>query len=202
MPEASRSSCAAPSAQVERTRQHVLRHARDLLTERGASAVTYTELSSRARVTRQTLYRHWPTREALFVELVSEQALLAMPPTDADAAQVVGEFLRRLRAGMDEPVNAAALAALVVHADHDPTSSTALSQTVDAVRAALAAVVAASGGRLSDEDYARMCGPILFHRFFDRRPVSDELIDALVQDWSARQARPSTTPASRPEENR
>lgn len=172
-------------AQVERTRRHVLGHARELLAEQGALAVTYSELSSRARVTRQTLYRHWPTREALFADLVSERAMLSMPGPGEAPEQVVGEFLRRLRDGMDDPANSAVLIALVAHADHDPASSTALARTVDAVRAALAAVVADSGGHLDEQDYARLCGPLIWQRFFARRPVDDDLIDSLVRQWSA-----------------
>jgi AcrR family transcriptional regulator len=175
-------------AQVERTRQHVFAHARELLAEQGASAVTYSALSSRARVTRQTLYRHWPTREALFVELVSERAMLAMPDPADSPEQVVGEFLRRLRDGMDEPANAAVLTVLVAQADRDAASSTALGQAVGAVRAALAAVIAASGGRLDEHDYARLCGPVIWQRFFARRHVSDELIDTLVRQWSVTRA--------------
>lgn len=186
-----------PDAQVERTRQHVFTHARQLLAEQGASAVTYSELSSRARVTRQTLYRHWPTREALFVDLLSERAMLAMPDPGESPEQVVVEFLRRLRDGMDEPANAAVLTALVAHADHDAASSAALGQAVGAVQAALAAVVAASGGQLGEQDYARLCGPVIWQRFFARRPVSDDLIDTLVRSV-VRHPDPSTSPVASP----
>lgn len=171
-------------AQVERTRQHVFTHARELLAERGAAAVTYSALSLQARVTRQTLYRHWPTREALFVDLISERAMLAMPDPGDSPEQVLREFLRRLRDGMDEPANAAVLTVLVAQADSDQASSTALGQAVGAVRAALAAVVAASGGQLGEDDYARLCGPVIWQRFFARRAVSDQLIDGLVRQWS------------------
>lgn len=174
-------------AQVERTRQHVFGHVRELLAEQGAAAVTYSALSSRARVTRQTLYRHWPTREALFVDLVSERAMLAMPEPAERPEQVVGEFLRRLRDGMDEPANAAVLTVLVAQADRDAASNAALGQAVSAVRSAFAAVVAASGGRLDEHDYARLCGPVIWQRFFARRPVSNDLIDSLVSQWSATQ---------------
>ncbi|WP_229899233.1 TetR/AcrR family transcriptional regulator, partial [Streptomyces capoamus] len=52
---------------VRRTRDRVLVVARELLADVGPTALTYSLLAERGKVTRQTLYRHWPTREALLV---------------------------------------------------------------------------------------------------------------------------------------
>ncbi|MGH3626219.1 MAG: TetR/AcrR family transcriptional regulator [Sciscionella sp.] len=173
---------------MERTRDHVLAQARDLLASSGPAAVTYTELAARARVTRQTLYRHWPTREALFIDLVLERALPAVPAATGTPEHVVRTFLRSLRDGMDDPANAAALTALIAQADHDATSRAALSGIVEDVRAAVAAALGSTGSNLDAEDYARLCGPVLFQRFFARQRVSDQFIDHLVASWS--QSRP------------
>lgn len=169
---------------VERTRAHVLGHARKLLSADGPGAVTYSELAKRARVTRQTLYRHWPTREALFADLVLERALQALPDGSGPPEQIVGEFLRNLRAGMSDPSNATALTVLIAHADHDPTSDTVLNGLIIDRRAALNHLLEPSGVIIDADQYARLCGPVLFRRFFAREPVTDRFIDRLVTAWS------------------
>lgn len=146
--------------------------------------MTYSDLAARARVTRQTLYRHWPTREALFVDLALDGAASGMPDGSGPPEAVVADFLRGMRAGMDNPSNAAPLTALIAQADHDPTSHNALMEIVADVRAALNNVLEPSGVMLDAEQYARLCGPVLFQRFFAREPVSDQLIEQLVRDWS------------------
>ena len=169
---------------VERTRAHVRDHARRLLADEGPGAVTYSELASRARVTRQTLYRHWPTREALFVDLVLEQSLHGLPDTSGTAGQMVGTFLRRLRDDMDSRAHAGPLVALMAQADHEPASRSALEGVVISVCGALNDLLEPTGRRVTPEDYARLCGPVIFQRFIARVPVTDRFIDTLVATWS------------------
>src|SRR5215469_3766015 len=57
---------------VRRTRDRILAAARDLLADSGPAGLTYSLLAERAGVTRQTLYRHWPSRAALLVDLILE----------------------------------------------------------------------------------------------------------------------------------
>ena len=57
---------------VRRTRGRILAVARELLPQTGTAGLTYSRLAAQAEVTRQTLYRHWPTRAALLVDLILE----------------------------------------------------------------------------------------------------------------------------------
>jgi AcrR family transcriptional regulator len=172
-------AAAVPDPRVERTRAHVLAHARELLAEGCPAAVTYTELAARARVTRQTLYRHWPTRAQLFIDLALEAALPELPEP-GPPQELLALFLRRLRDGMDDAADAGVLTALIAQADHDPTSASAsaLQHIVTQVRTTLAGRL--DGHPIDAEDYAKLAGPVLFQRFFAREPVSDEFIDELV----------------------
>lgn len=175
-----------PDPRVERTRAHVLSHARKLFAAGGSDAVTYSELAAQARVTRQTLYRHWPTREALFVDLVLEQSMKGLPEGSGNPERIVGRFLRRLRDDMDDPAHAGPLVALISKADHKPTSHSTLEQVVAVVCGALNALLESSGRRVTPDDYARLCGPVIFQRFIAREPVTDDFLDVLVAGWSAR----------------
>lgn len=170
---------------VERTRAHVLSQARHLLAIAGPSAVTYSELAARARVTRQTLYRHWPTREALFVDLVLEQSMDGLPDDEGTPEQIVGNFLRQMRHDMGDPAHAGPLLAVVAAADHEPASCRALGRVVNTVREGLNALLEPSGHSVSSHDYIRLCGPVIFGRLIAREPVTDQFIDSLVAAWSA-----------------
>jgi AcrR family transcriptional regulator len=171
---------------IERTRAHVLIHARQLLAEGGPDAVTYKELAARARVTRQTLYRHWPNREALFIDLARERAALDLSTNISDPPEhVIGEFLRAMRDGMDDASNTTPLAALIGKADHDPTCRNALIAVVGECRDLLNHLLEPSGVILDADQYARVCGPVLFQRFFAREPIRDQLIEQLIATWSA-----------------
>jgi AcrR family transcriptional regulator len=169
---------------IERTRAHVLGHARNLISTEGPTSVTYSELAARARVTRQTLYRHWPTREALFVDLVREQSMDGLPDGAGTPEQIVGRFLRRLRDDMDDPANAGPLLAVIAQADHEPTSRSALRHVVVEVRDALNDLLEPSGPCITPDEYTRLCGPVIFQRFIAREPVTDQFIDDLVAGWS------------------
>jgi AcrR family transcriptional regulator len=147
--------------------------------------VTYSELAERARVGRPTLYRHWPTREALFVDLVLEQSMNGLPDGSGTPEQIVGRFLRRLRDDMNDPANAGPLVALIAQADHEPTSRATLGHVVVSVCDALNALLEPTGRRVSPDDYARLCGPVLFQRFIAREPVTDQFLDALLAAWCA-----------------
>ncbi|MET0456164.1 MAG: TetR/AcrR family transcriptional regulator [Mycobacterium sp.] len=192
---------APPDPRIERTRAHVLKHARRLIATAGPTSVTYSELAAETRVTRQTLYRHWPTREALFVDLVLQQSMDGLPNGSGSAAQIVGGFLRRLRDDMDDPANAGPLVALIATADHQPASDSALGHVVVTVCDALNALVAPSGRQVTPDDYARLCGPVIFRRLIAREVVTDLFIDVLVADWlssSEHAANPDATSADVP----
>lgn len=163
----------------------MLSHARNLLSEAGAAGVTYIKLAARARVTRQTLYRHWPTREELFADLALQHADSGMPDGSGPPELIIGNFLRGMREGMDDGTNAAPLTALIAHADHDEACRNALASVVTDRRVALNRLLEPSGVTLDSDQYARLCGPVLFQRFFAREPAGDQLIDQLVAAWSA-----------------
>lgn len=68
-----------------RTQRAVLKAASDLLTSRnGAAAVTMEKIARRARVAKTTLYRWWPSKIALFMDVFEQQAtkqLLGIAPS-------------------------------------------------------------------------------------------------------------------------
>ncbi len=170
---------------AQRTHDHVLAVARSLLHEAGPDALTFSALGERAQVTRQTLYRHWPTRELLLTEIVTTGPDVGYPTRGDDAREVLGAFLRTLRAGLDDPPSAASLLAITARAGSDPTCANTLATISEDRRAALNALLEPSGTHLEADDFAQIVGPVIYSVLHARHPVSDELITRIVDTWLA-----------------
>ncbi|MEP7333000.1 MAG: TetR/AcrR family transcriptional regulator [Terracoccus sp.] len=175
-------------AGVRGTKTRVLAVAREMLPVTGVVGLTYTLLAERAGVTRQTLYRHWPTREQLLAELVLTGPEVGYPAESGDLRTTVIDFLTSLRAGMAVPATAAALTTLSAQADRDVVSDQALATVADDRRQALNLLLRSTGQTVDDDDFALLCGPILYRRFIARTPVNDRFIATTVDTWLARKA--------------
>lgn len=174
----------ASNPRVQRTRSRVLTVARELLPQVGPTGLTYALLAERADVTRQTLYRHWPSRAALLFDLILEGPDLGDYPEPAsDVRTVATEWLKSLRAGISEPAIRTAVLAVTAQADHDPDSAQALARIGQDRLAALNALLAPSGIQIDGAEYTLLYGPVLARLFLDRSHVSDEFIDTTVAQW-------------------
>ena len=70
--------------QAQRTQNLMLSAAQKLLSDHGAEAVTHLKVAQQAGVARATVYRHWPDRAAILVDLLRASADLAPVPADPD----------------------------------------------------------------------------------------------------------------------
>src|ERR1039457_583787 len=111
---------------VQRTRGHILAVARELLPEVGSAGLTYSMLADRAGVTRQTLYRRWPARAALLVDLILAVPEVGFPEPGSDPRAVATAWLTSLAAGLNDQATRAAVLAVTARADLDPDSAPAL----------------------------------------------------------------------------
>jgi AcrR family transcriptional regulator len=170
---------------VRRTRDHILAAARELLSTAGPAGLTYSLLAERAGVTRQTLYRHWPTRSALFVDMILEGNEGGYPEPGTDPATVAAAWLASLRAGLRDPARRAAVLAVTAQADTDPDSAEALTRLTADRLAALNDLLKPSGIQVTAEEYNLLSGPVLTRILFDRAEVTDEFIASVVEHWLA-----------------
>ncbi|WP_431771800.1 TetR/AcrR family transcriptional regulator [Streptomyces cucumeris] len=169
---------------VQRTRGRVLTVARALLPEVGPTGLTYALLAERAEVTRQTLYRHWPTRAALLFDLILEGPDVGgYPERGGDVRTVATAWLTSLRDGISDPATRTAVLAVIAQSDHDPDSAQALVRIGQDRRAALNGLLEPSGVQITDDEYTLLYGPVLARLFFDRGEVTDAFIDTVVTQW-------------------
>jgi len=112
-------SAAAPEAaprldpRVERSRAKLLAAAMDLLVEAGPQALTVDNVAERSGVAKSTLYRHWPSRTALMIDVLRSN----MPSTpELDPAigfeRCLREYMRELGDSFADPEWARVLPAL------------------------------------------------------------------------------------------
>jgi AcrR family transcriptional regulator len=176
---------APDNPRVQRTRGRILAVAREVLPEVGPAGLTYSLLAGRAGVTRQTLYRHWPTRDALLVDLILEGSDAGYPEPGTDLRVVTTDWLISLRAGITDQATRTAVLAVTAQSDVDPGSASVLIKIRDDRLRALNELLEPSGRQITEEEYTRLVGPVLTRVFFDRRDVTDEFIDATVAQWLA-----------------
>ena len=173
----------AGNPRVRRTRERILAAARELLAEAGPAGLTYSLLADRAGVTRQTLYRHWPTRAALLVDLILEAPDVGYPEPGADPHKVAADWLTSLSEGLRDPAVRATVLAVTAQADTDPDSAEALIRIADDRVAALNELLKPSGTQVTSDDYMLLIGPVMTRIFFERREITDEFIHATVEQW-------------------
>src|SRR5262249_16058225 len=144
-PPVHRRQPALSNPRVQRTRVRILTVARELLPEVGVTGLTYALLAERAGVTRQTLYRHWPSRAALLFDLTLQGPGVGYPESGPEVRTVATAWLVSLRAGLTVPATRAAALAIAAQADHDPDSAQAMARIVEDRRAALNKLLEPSG---------------------------------------------------------
>jgi AcrR family transcriptional regulator len=170
-----------------RSREAILHAARELLLERGPTAVTHVQVAERAAVGRATVYRHWPRAELLLVEAM---ATVPMPFFDEPTVPT-RDWLRR------------ELAAIARQLDLDDVRavSTTLANTalwdegMDARRAQFASVLSGRLAAVLDDAQTRgevtlalpsadaaamVIGPMYYRSTIERTPTDSSLIEASI----------------------
>jgi AcrR family transcriptional regulator len=106
----------------ERARLAILEAAAELLVARGLSAVSMDAVAERAGVSKATIYRWWPTKEALALDALYNEWAAVRPPA-RDTGSLRGDLLSLLRPWVRLAVSrpyGRVIAALVTEAQSDP----------------------------------------------------------------------------------
>ena len=171
---------------IARTRATVLGTAADLVVEQGPTALTVDAVVARSGVARSTIYRHWPTRDDLLVDVfdfcVPE---ISSPPPDLGFEDAMRFFLHDLVRQMSDPKWSRMMPAMLALKAYEPTLADVeqrLERRQDTVSAELFARAVAEG--LIDETVdqnqliARLIGPLIFAVLTNETPLTTGLADA------------------------
>src|SRR5215831_18236881 len=89
----------------EQARRAVLEAARTLFDEQGYAAATIEAIAARSGVAKTTIYRSWPSRAAVLVDVLVEMAAtLVPPPGGGDAMRAMAGELRGIASAVNGPL--------------------------------------------------------------------------------------------------
>src|SRR5919109_3021525 len=174
---------------VRHSKEVVIATTYELLSEEGLAGVTVDAVARRSGVAKTTIYRHWPSREALLLDACAQMG----PHFDIPDT---GSFPSDLRALAQRVVDqllsgpyAAILLSLMDAAERDPDLAALLaaaqSKVVEAGRTILAR--ARVRGELrrppaASDLAALIVGPLLYRRLFSHEPLSEAFFRLVIDN--------------------
>jgi AcrR family transcriptional regulator len=171
----------------ERAREDVLQATADLVAEVGLERTTIDEIAARSGVAKTTIYRHWPTKQALLIAAVRSCLEYAPTPNTGDLrADLVACFDPMVRAGTGSRVGKM-LTSLLDGAERDPELDRMLRAYMLDRSLPLRTVLQLAQGRgelPADLDLhlaaALFIGPMSYCKTILREPVTDDYVAAIV----------------------
>lgn len=175
---------------IERTRAAVLEAGVTILFEKGPEAVTHAAVASDARVSRTTVYKHWPKRGDLLVDVLDQiEPHKRVDPT-GDVRADMRRMGRQMAAAFEDQRLNKIFSSLLAQAQWDDETSQAQQALINAGMADMAVVLdaAVDAGQLRDgidplRAAGRLIGPIFFAALIARQPLTTDEVDDLVDDW-------------------
>lgn len=175
---------------IERTRAAVLEAGVAILFDKGPAAVTHAAVASDARVSRTTVYKHWPERRDLLVDVLDQIEPHKRVEPSGDVRADMRLMGRQMAAAFEDQQLSRVFSALLAQAQWDDETSQAQQSLINAGMADIAVVLdaAVEAGQLPPgidplRMAGRLIGPIFFAALIARRPLSTDEVDALVDDW-------------------
>ncbi|WP_460701062.1 TetR/AcrR family transcriptional regulator [Nocardia thraciensis] len=129
-------------------RRAILDAATELLTRSDGTAVTTAEIATAAGVSKQTIYRWWPSKGAVLLEAMTEWARSSAPDRDTGALREdLTTFLTATFTAAATPTAAALLRAVLAEAQTDPATTDLLADFARDRRAILRRIFDRAGTR-------------------------------------------------------
>ncbi len=172
------------------TRDLVLQADRMIIAADGQAAVTPTRLVEYSGVARSTIYRYWPDAASVIADAIEqENELLPFQPT-GDVETDLRDFLSHLVELLESPT-AAIIVAQADVAEREEQAARALANNGNHRREQLRKLL---DDRSDDfvSIHARIIGPLFMQRFFNRLPITAELIESIVAGYMADRAEGGT----------
>lgn len=173
----------------ERAQRAILEAAHALLEEGGYDAATTEAIASRAGVAKTTIYRWWPNRAALLVDLlVTEANMVAPPPEKGDGLQALKKELKGAAVAING-LTGRLLASLLGEAQTDPEVRTALLNRLFYPRTgftagAITRAQAAGDVRADIPPHLAVdlfFGPLFYRMFVQHGPINDAVVKQVYQ---------------------
>ncbi len=173
---------------VLRSKATILEACAELIAEEGFAGVSIEAVSARSGAAKTTVYRHWPSREALCIEAFGACAGPHSPLPDTGALRDdLVAVLSGLAERLNDPSWTASVTSLLDAAGRDPELAELHRATVADRRRALTGVLerAMERGDLApgldlETATALLAGPLFYRGIVSREPLDDAFVASVV----------------------
>jgi AcrR family transcriptional regulator len=180
---------AAVDGRVQRSRSRVLTTAFELLSESGVGGFTVDEVSRRSGVAKTTIYRHWPSREALVLDAASRISAEQEVPDTGSLEGDVTAILANLGYLLTTARWSSVVPSIVDVAERDPEFAGLHGKIQRGHAAPLREVIERAAGRglisaAADPSamVSALIGPLYYRRWFSREPIGDQFVTTIVRN--------------------
>jgi AcrR family transcriptional regulator len=191
-----------------RSKIAMLAAARRLLVTQGWDSVTHARVAEAAGVGRATVYRHWPTANALALEAASLEVEESSPPKTGDLRTDLNAELRYLCFALThrglKPLLLLLTERATYNVEFNQIRQQLHSRGVGPIRAVLGEAIRRKELDRNvdvDELISMLAGPIIYEIVMVNRPFSDrridELTDSLLRDYGYKKGKPKANVALR-----
>lgn len=190
---------------IEKTVTQAREAALDVLAARGFAAFTMEAVAEHSRISKSTLYRHWPDRMALLsdaLETLNRQPRRAEPLQQGELRERVMELLTHLASVLENSRISSVLPALIEAAEHHPQVADFLHAYSADRRATLVELLreGVHTGELApdvDPELAALIlsGPLFYCRLMSSAAFPTRMVAALV-DMCLKETAPASTDRS------
>ena len=181
---------------VRRSKAAVLDAAVTLLAESGLSGVSVDEVARRSGVAKTTIYRHWPSREALMLAACATLNTKSVAPDMGSFRDDLQALMRAIVPRLRSDTWASSLLSLLDAAERDPVltalqvklhrdSMSGFRQVVERAQTRGELDPAANPAHV----VATIIGPLLYRRFVSREPLDNAFVETILArtlSWPAR----------------
>jgi AcrR family transcriptional regulator len=179
---------------VRHSKEVVMATTYALLSEEGLAGVTVDAVARRSGVAKTTIYRHWPSREALLLDACAQMG----PHFDVPDAGAFQSELRALAQRVVEQLLSGSYAAILLSlmdaAERNPDLAALLAAAQSKLVETVVSILARARNRgelrrLPEPSTvaALIVGPLLYRRLFSHEPLSEGFL-RLIVDSVARAA--------------
>jgi AcrR family transcriptional regulator len=173
----------------QQTHDAILESARGLLRREGPARFSIEQVAASAGVSKASIYRRWPTKGALLIELYMEGLPGDLSPQPRSLRTELRRYLLATVERLDEPVWRSILRSLVAEGQYDPATADLLRQRVVAPRReaglALLRHAQASGQIAAGLDHEMILdllfGPLWYRLLFEHAPLDADFAQRLLR---------------------
>jgi AcrR family transcriptional regulator len=186
-PDTAQPPSQAIDKRVRRSRDRVLTTAFELLSESGVGGFSVDEVARRSGVAKTTIYRHWPTREALVLDACSQISDEQVVPDTGSVHGDLVAILTNIGHLLYTARWSSVLPSIVDVAERDPEFAEVHKRIQHGHARALREVLerAIDRGELAASAdpstmIASLLGPLFYSRWFAREPIDDQFVQTIV----------------------